>query len=247
MQIGFSICTFLLNMELEEWFKDKDFAQGILLFEKLSPTSTFLISLFRKPKNSFSVAELEKHLTLLLANQKAQSTSLGKPKDMQAKEQNQKLIEAKKVALKLNQWAFDENISEDEEVKKLVANRKKLYVLRTQLKAKLNQATWYQKKFTNEERGTIAQDLTKICKDLEDCWKDTIHYRKTGKLPSREVELKIKDISPNELQKRLQTVRTYLSKFKKLDKQHVNEERYQAEADEINRILRTYYETNHQK
>lgn len=238
---------FFYKMNLTHWFKDKNYEEGVKLFEDLCPSNTFLINLFKKSKTSFTVSELEKQLKIQLAKDSEPPKEKLKIEIPQAKPKRIKAVEPKakadtKAVLKQHKSGFDEDKSEDEEVIKFVAHRKKLYVQRTQLKAKLNQMVWYAKKFTNQERGDLAKELTKTCNELAECWKDTLYYRKEGKLPDKSEEQRRKDVNTNELQKRLMTVRTYLTKIKKGKLSNKKEAIYEAEQEEILLKLKEAYE-----
>jgi len=243
-------------MELKDWFVKKDYSAGVQLFEKYYPNNTFLLKLLKASKTSFTITELEKHLKKQLdtVNHKpeiiekkvtVEKSSVKVPEAKKPIEPKPKAVE--KAVLKPNLWLYDEDTSEDENVKLLVANRKALYVKRTQLKAQYNQMVWFHKKFSNKERGDLGKELTATCKALEECWKDVLYFRKKGFLPDKSIDKRQKDIETNQLQKRLNNVRTYLTKINKGILSIKLQPKYEAELESILLKLQEAYEANNEK
>lgn len=194
-------------MTLQNWFINKVFSDGIDLLKQHNVSKT-KIAWIAKSENKATKAMLESELKKLLN----ENTLTIEKKPLNP---TKSLLSEKKPEKSQPQSQYSEDSPTAlPEVAKLVEKRKALYQLRNKLKSELNQMVWFEKRFSNTERGQKGIELDKACNGLKDVWKDITYYRTHGKLPDV-IQIPSQELDFNLIYKRINTIRTYITKAKK--------------------------------
>ena len=201
--------------EIKHWFASgQDFAAGRALYEKHG-TDPALKILFSLKESQLSRKKLSDALQGILD------------------------IAPKPTITKMKPTADD--ATAPDEVKDLVNRRRHLYSEANRLHAVLfHQAITDPAKFTDEDRGKLANALLKVWDEIGSIWYKTNHYDEKGSLPTPIPEV---DIIPKNGELALRAVLNHRSKLSKARKGRLKHDvpTLEAQLQALERILEEEY------
>lgn len=223
-----------MNQEINQWLKSLDYQKGIALYQKLGANPTFL-AWFIKGYNIAKAAKLQTEIKKFLVEETISTNS------------PDQVIETLKAGLRTAKGIFAENLSDDPEVIAIVARKNELFRLIPKIKAKFNIMVWEETKYTNQERGQVAKQLSELKRENNEVWTAINHFRAKGELPQPIIkEIKALPTDITELIKKRNTLRSNLTKIKSGKRAKSNLENDTAQLIAIEALIKTH-ETNHQK
>ena len=224
--------SYKMNQEINQWLKSLDYQKGIALYQKLGANPTFL-AWFTKGYNTAKAAKLQSEIKKFLVEE---------TKTIISPEQ---VIETLKAGLRTAKGIFAENLSDDPAVMAIVARKNELFRLIPKIKAKLNIMVWEETKYTNQERGEIAKQLSELRRENNEVWTAINYFRKEGKLPQPEIKApKELPTDITDLIKKRNTLRSNLTKIKSGKRAKANLENDTAQLATIETLIKAHEKSN---
>lgn len=220
-----------MNKELYIWLNGRmDFQKGIILYSQLNPNKHLLNRFLNKGDDLYNIDKLHFELENRLP-------SSYEPDEIVIDELEPEVIQDHE---NIPVRTFKERIEVyPDSLQQIIFKRNKAYRQRDFLHAELYHLT------SEKERFNHAEKILELSDIIFQCWHDIDHFHETGEKP---IIIKESNFDSGvSKQKRINAVRTYISKYKKKVKEATSikdREKYQNKLEQYEREIKEIEEGN---